>query len=39
MTGVDFFATRMGAKFYERTMPKIADQLERLNKEPRGDRR
>jgi hypothetical protein len=27
----DFFKTRMGHRFYEATMPKIADQLERLN--------
>ncbi len=27
----DFFRTRMGQRFYEATMPKIADQLERLN--------
>jgi hypothetical protein len=27
----EFFATRMGQRFYEATMPKIADQLERLN--------
>ena len=31
MAGVDFFQTRMGHRFYEATMPKIADQLERLN--------
>lgn len=31
MAGVDFFLTRMGHRFYEATMPKIADQLERLN--------
>ncbi len=31
MTGPAFFSTRMGARFYEATMPKIADQLERLN--------
>jgi hypothetical protein len=31
MTAPDFFQTRMGARFYEATMPKIADQLERLN--------
>jgi len=31
MAGVDFFQTRMGQRFYEATMPKIADQLERLN--------
>jgi hypothetical protein len=28
----DFFRTRMGHQFYDVTMPKIADQLERLNK-------
>ena len=27
----DFFRTRMGQRFYEATMPKIADQIERLN--------
>lgn len=31
MAGGDFFKTRMGQRFYEATMPKIADQLERLN--------
>jgi hypothetical protein len=31
MAGVEFFLTRMGHRFYEATMPKIADQLERLN--------
>jgi len=31
MGGDDFFKTRMGHRFYEATMPKIADQLERLN--------
>jgi len=31
MAGVDFFQTRMGQRFYEATMPKIADQFERLN--------
>ncbi len=31
MGGVEFFQTRMGARFYEGTMPKIAEQLERLN--------
>ncbi len=31
MTGPDFFTTRMGARYYEHTMPKVADQLERLN--------
>ncbi len=29
--GDDFFRTRMGQRFFEATMPKIADQLERLN--------
>lgn len=31
MAGDDFFKTRMGHRFYEATMPKISDQLERLN--------
>jgi len=31
MNGPAFFQTRMGARFYEGTMPKIAEQLERLN--------
>jgi hypothetical protein len=31
MAGDDFFRTRMGQRFYEATLPKIADQLERLN--------
>ncbi len=31
MAGDDFFKTRMGHRFYEATMPKIAEQLERLN--------
>ena len=31
MSEVAFFQTRMGARFYEGTMPKIAEQLERLN--------
>jgi hypothetical protein len=31
MAGVGFFQTRMGQRFYEVTMPKIADQLARLN--------
>lgn len=26
----DFFNTRMGAKFYESTMPRIADALDRI---------
>lgn len=29
--GDDFFRTRMGQRFFEATMPKIADQLEHLN--------
>jgi len=32
MPDLEFFRTRMGARFYEGTMPKVADQLERLNK-------
>ena len=31
MSGSAFFQTRMGVRFYEGTMPKIAEQLERLN--------
>lgn len=31
MSGDDFFRSRMGHRFYEATMPKIADQLGRLN--------
>ena len=31
MSAPEFFLTRMGQRFYEATMPKIADQLERLN--------
>jgi hypothetical protein len=27
----EFFRTRMGQRFYEATLPKLADQLERLN--------
>jgi len=27
----DFYKTRMGQKFYERTMPALVEQLERLN--------
>jgi hypothetical protein len=30
-SGDDFFKTRMGQHIYEATVPKIADQLERLN--------
>jgi hypothetical protein len=29
---IDFFATAMGRRFYEHTVPKIADELARLNK-------
>ena len=32
MSETSFFKTRMGQKFYERTMPKLVEQLERLNK-------
>ena len=31
MSAPEFFQTRMGQRFYEATMPKIAEQLERLN--------
>jgi hypothetical protein len=31
MNSPAFFQTRMGARYYEHTMPKVADQLERLN--------
>jgi len=31
MGGDDFFRTRMGHRFFEATMPKVADELERLN--------
>ena len=31
MSGIEFFQTRMGMRFFEATAPKIADQLERLN--------
>jgi hypothetical protein len=31
MVSSDFFTTRMGQRFYEATLPKIADELERLN--------
>lgn len=30
MSGPEFFQTRMGAKFYEVTMPRIADALEQI---------
>ena len=32
MSGPAFFQTRMGARFYEVTMPAIADELKRLNR-------
>ncbi len=31
MADVPFYATRMGRRFYESTMPKLVEQLERLN--------
>ena len=31
MSGPEFFQTLMGARFYEGTMPRVAEQLERLN--------
>jgi len=31
MTGLDFWATRIGQRFFEHTAPKVADQLERIN--------
>jgi hypothetical protein len=31
MSGPEFFQTCMGTRFFEGTMPKIAEQLERLN--------
>ncbi len=31
MSAPEFFQTRLGQRFYEATMPKIAEQLERLN--------
>ena len=31
MSAPEFFQTRMGQRFYEATMPKLAEQLERLN--------
>jgi hypothetical protein len=30
--GTDFHATRMGQRFFESTMPRIADELARLNR-------
>jgi hypothetical protein len=30
--GADFFRTRMGQKFFESTVPRIADELARLNR-------
>lgn len=32
MSGIQFFQTRMGQQFFDVTMPKIADELARLNK-------
>lgn len=32
MSGVPFHATRMGARFYEGTMPDLVRELERLNR-------
>ena len=31
MSETPFFKTRMGQRFYERTMPELVKQLERLN--------
>ena len=31
MAEIPFYATRMGRRFYESTMPKLVEQLERLN--------
>jgi hypothetical protein len=31
MTDVPFYLTRMGARFYEHTLPELVRQLERLN--------
>jgi hypothetical protein len=31
MSGIEFFQTLMGRRWYEATAPKIADGLERLN--------
>ncbi len=31
MAEVPFYATRMGRQFYESTMPRLVEQLERLN--------
>jgi hypothetical protein len=31
MSEIPFFSTRMGMTFYQATMPRIADQLTRLN--------
>ena len=41
MGEVPFYATRMGRQFYESTMPKLVEQLERLNDRRRivGDKR
>lgn len=32
MSGPDFFQTRMGHRFYESTLPRIASALERIAK-------
>jgi hypothetical protein len=32
VSGPEFFETRMGQRFFEVTMPKVADELARLNK-------
>ena len=31
MAETPFYATRMGRRFYESTMPRLVEQLERLN--------
>ena len=31
MSDVDFYRTAMGRQFYERTVPRLADELARLN--------
>ncbi len=31
MAEIPFYATRMGRQFYESTMPRLVEQLERLN--------
>jgi len=37
MSGPQFFQTRMGQKFYEHTMPTIADALEKIAKNSEPD--